>query len=85
MESFGIDADCLALLSTFDPETLTASADFTNEDNFLEEVEAEYGLGFDDNADTGKFQIDLANSRAQLVSTLQEDGDPSKAKRAGPS
>ena len=85
MESFDIDAARLAALSTFDPETLTVSADFADKNNFLEEVEPKYGLGFVDNVDMGKVQIYLATSRAQLVSTLCEDDDLSKAEKSGPS
>jgi hypothetical protein len=85
MESFDIDASHLAALSTFNTVTLTVSADFADKDDYLDEVEAEYGLGFVNDADGDKVQIDLAGSRAQLLSTLRKGDNLNGADTSGPS
>lgn len=50
MESFDLEAASLACFSTVNPETLTVTAEFMEDDNFLDdEVEAEFG----NDADSG--------------------------------
>ncbi len=86
MESFDIKHEGLAKWSTFDKETLRVKAEFPEEDNFLEEVKAEWGLeAYAEEQATGEVQVDLANSREALASTFQEQDDISMAENSGPS
>ena len=86
MESFDIEHAGLAGYSTFDRSTRRVQAEFPEEDDFLEEVEAEWGLeAFSEEQATGGVQVDLANSREELAKTLREKDDVSAADADGPS
>ena len=86
MESFDIEHAGLAKYSTFDERTLRVKAEFPEEDDFLEDVEAEWGLdAYADEPDSGGVQVDLANSREELANTLRERDDISMADGDAPS
>ncbi len=85
MESFDVNAAKLASLLTFSPETLRVSAKFADEDNFLEEVEAEFGLKQYVYTEMMDAQVSLSKARAVLASTLREADNLSKAGHSGTS
>ena len=87
MESFDIDAALLAQFSTFDPLTLTVESEFGDNDNYIEENEAEFGLtGFmGEEKEAGDIQIDLTAAREGIQASLKDRDDLTNASRDGPS
>ena len=83
MESFEIEAAQLAGYASFDPTTMRVSSEFAKEDDFLEMVEEELGLGAFTDTSKVSMSIDLGEAKEALASTLQEKDNLSEADKTG--
>ena len=79
MESFDIDSAMLAAHSKFDATTFVVTSEFAAEDDYLDEMEAEFGVTDEDlvGGNDGKVEIDIpANAQQELIDTLRDhDGE----------
>ena len=75
MESFDIDAAMLATHSKFDAKTFVVTSEFAAEDDYLDEMEAEFGVTEEDlvGGNDGKVEIDIPeNAQQELIDTLRD-------------
>ena len=79
MESFDIDSAMLAAHSKFDAKTFVVTSEFAAEDDYLDEMEAEFGVTEEDlvGGTDGKVEIDIPeNAQQELIDTLRDhDGE----------
>ena len=67
MESFEIEAAQLAGYASFDPTAMCVSSNYANEDDFLEMVEEELGLGAFTDASKASMSIDLGEGHVSKI------------------
>ena len=83
MESFEIEAAQLAGFANFNTAAMRVTSPYAEEDDFLEMVEEELGLGAFTEAPKLAMSIDLGEAKEALASTLREKDDLSEADKTG--
>jgi hypothetical protein len=88
MESFSIEAACLASYSTCDPITLTVNTAYADDNQLLEGVEADLGIdqGWEaDKEEIGGVAVNVVGHREALAMSLRDRIDINDTDCSGPS